>query len=91
MTQERHEVILLELDYDGAPIQLSTVLLTNLTRRLEQPVFMEHVVIKEGYAADCITHAVRDADVTEKSCSVIMRGSAQADVANASNLALLSA
>ena len=29
-TQERHEVILLELDFDGAPIQLSTRLLNRL-------------------------------------------------------------
>ena len=32
------------------PIQLSTILLTNLTRRLEHPDFMEHVVIQNDFS-----------------------------------------
>lgn len=41
------------------------------------------LTVMEGYAADCITHAVRGADVTEKSCSIIMRGCVPAAIANA--------
>ena len=49
-TQERHEVILSKLDFDRAPIQLSTRLLTNLTRRHEPPDFVEHVIIQNDFS-----------------------------------------
>ena len=49
-TQERHEVILSKLYFDRAPIQLSTRLLTNLTRRHEPPDFVEHVIIQNDFS-----------------------------------------
>jgi len=49
------------------------------------------LTVMEGYAADCITHAVRGTDVTERSCSVIMRGCVHAAIADAKYLASLPA